>query len=96
MRSQKASSRPRVRAMASSSGRVALPSRKSSPAFLPSASDDAAVVERVVGQLEGQAEVQAVGAQGRDASARRAPAATAPASAAAANSSAVLAEMISR
>ena len=69
-RSQNSASRAPVRAMARISGSVALPSRKSSPAFLPSVSAEPGVVERVVGELEGEAEVLAVAAQ-RGGAARR-------------------------
>ena len=52
-----------ARMKAISTGSVILPSRKSSPTVLPSRACSAPVVERVVDQLEGDAEVLAVGRQ---------------------------------
>ena len=64
-RRQKARSVSLPRAKASSTGRVILPSRKSSPTLLPSSAWRGAVVERVVDQLEGDAQIVAVGGQRR-------------------------------
>jgi len=60
---------------------------------LPRVSVRPVIVERIVGELEGEAEVEAIGAQG-GAPLRIGAAHTAPASAAAAKSSAVLEVMI--
>ena len=67
--------RPWLRAIATSSGSVGLPSRRSSPTFLPSALGVAFVVEHVVDQLEGGAQRAAVvGAGLFDVARRRRPA----------------------
>ncbi len=80
----------------STTGSVILPSRKSSPTFLPSLARFAAVVERVVDQLEGDAEIHAVRAAGGDSPGPSAPRAPDPPRQAAANSSAVLARITAR
>ena len=86
---QKARSSAVPRRKDSTTGRVILPSRKSSPTFLPSSRRVAAIVERVVDELEGDAEIHAVAAAG-GLLGLGAPARTGPTSQAAANNSAVL------
>ena len=76
--------------MARISGSVGLPSRRSSPTFLPSCVGVAFVVEHVVDELEGGAERLAVGGAGLLDVAASAPASTAPSRALASNSLAVL------
>ena len=83
-------------AKATSTGRVILPSRKSSPTVLPSSAWSAAVVQRVVDQLEGDAEIVAVGRQRRLLGGRALGRPPRRPRQAAANSAAVLAEITSR
>ena len=64
-RAQKARSAALPRAKARITGKVILPSRKSSPWPLPMVSRVARIIDRIVDQLEGDAEVAAVRLQRR-------------------------------